>query len=439
MKRKNLSTFQAIILSFFCLVLAGTLLLMLPVASQGAGGASFADAFFTSTSAVCVTGLIVQNTATYWSLFGQIVILILIQFGGMGILTIIGLFFFTIGRKIGLLSRSTLQEAISGPNASSLIHLTRYIVRFTFIVELAGAILLGFVFVPQYGVLKGCWYALFHAVSAFCNAGFDLMGTTVEYCGFTGLVGNPILNLTIMALIIAGGLGFLTWSDVKKNKFRFHRYTFQSKAVIITTACLILIPAILFFFVDFGDLPLGTRLLASFFTSVTARTAGFNTVDMASLSEASQYLLMVLMLIGGSPGSTAGGMKTTTLFVIMISALAVVRKRRSTEAFGRRIDGDVVRKAVVLLGLYFTIFFVAALSISLIEGVPITAAFFESASALGTVGLTLGITPALSLPSRLILCCEMFFGRVGGLTILFAAFRGTPEKYQYPRADITVG
>ena len=327
--KRGLSSFQIIILGFAGVILLGALLLMLPVSTTGGNVTPFNEALFTATSAVCVTGLIIQDTGSYWSTFGQAVILALIQIGGLGVVTIAASFALLSGRKISLMQRSTMQDAISAPKVGGIVRLTRFILRGTFLIELLGAFAMLPVFCRDHG-WRGVWMAVFHSISAFCNAGFDILGTESNlYPSLTGYAGSPIINITIMLLIVTGGIGFLTWDDICENKLHFRRYRMQSKVILVTTAFLLVLPAIFFFFVDFSSLPIGKRVLASFFQSVTPRTAGFNTVILSDMTGASQAVMIFLMIIGGSPGSTAGGMKTTTLAVLAANAAATFRQRES--------------------------------------------------------------------------------------------------------------
>lgn len=444
-KRRHLSTFQIIILSFLLLILLGCFLLMLPWSTREPGGASWDEALFTATSAVCVTGLVVQNTATYWSTFGQSVILCLIQVGGMGVVTIAVFLTMISGKKISLMQRSTMQEAIAAPKVGGIVKLTGFILKTTCCIELLGAMALAVVFVPQYGFFRGIWYSVFHAISAFCNAGFDLLGTETPYVSLTEYVGNPVINITIMLLIIIGGIGFLTWEDIRTNKLRISKYRMQSKVILLVTALLILLPAIFFYVFELGtpqwnQLTQDERAFGAIFQSVTTRTAGFNTLDLAKMSEVGQTIMVLLMLIGGSPGSTAGGMKTTTIAVLLATLIAVFRRREDAHCFRRRIEGDTVKYAATILMMYVVLLLIGGLTISMLEGIPVVSAFFESASALGTVGLTLGITPDLGMVSRMILVVLMYLGRVGGLTLVFAAVHGTIKtNSKLPQEKITVG
>ena len=434
------SPFQIIIFGFFLIILVGSLLLMLPVSSKAGVCTSFSDALFTSTSAVCVTGLIVRDTASYWSGFGQTVILLLIQIGGLGVVTVAGAFAILSGRKIGLLQRSTMQEAIAAHQVGGIVRLIRFILKTVFAVELAGAALLFPVFSREFGFLRGAWYALFHSVSAFCNAGFDLMGIKTPFSSLTDYSAHPVVSLVIPLLIILGGIGFLTWEDVRTNRLHIQRYQMQTKVILTVTGALIFFPALYFFFFEFSGVPLGERLLLSFFQSVTPRTAGFNTVDLASLSEAGRVLILLLMMIGGSPGSTAGGMKTTTLAVLLANALAVFRRKENPTFFNRRVSTETVSQAATIMIMYLILFLGGGLIISRAEGLPVLTCLFETASAIGTVGLSMGITPSLGLIPRLILIGLMFFGRVGGLTLIFAAL-SNPQNTgaKLPQERITVG
>ncbi|MBR4538003.1 MAG: Trk family potassium uptake protein [Clostridia bacterium] len=416
-----MTSFQVIALGFLALILTGTLILMLPVSSQQPGGAHFADCLFTATSAVCVTGLVVKDTATYWSPFGQAVILLLIQVGGMGVVTAALSLSFISGRKIGLMQRSVMQESISAPQVGGIVRLTRFIIFAAFGIELTGAVLLLPAFIPEFGWGKGVWYAVFHSISAFCNAGFDLMGIRGAFSSLTGFSGNPLVNAVLILLITVGGIGFLVWNDIKLHGFHWKQYRLQSKIVIITSCALILLPFLWFFLFEMEDLSAVERLLPSLFQSVTLRTAGFNTVDLSQMSGGGQMLMILWMLIGGSPGSTAGGMKTTTVAVLLLTALSVFRRKEDTACFGRRIGEDAVRNAAAILMMYFLLFLVSGIIISKLENLPLLTCLFETASALGTVGLTLGITSGLGHVSRCILMVLMFFGRVGGLTLIYAA------------------
>lgn len=437
--KKFFNSARVTLLGFFGLIMFGSFLLSLPISTASGDWAYYPDALFTSVSAVCVTGLVVVNTATHWSIFGQIVILILIQIGGLGVVTIGMLLFMLAGRKIGLQQRSNMQNSVSAPQMGGIVRLTRFIFLGTLISEFAGAVLMSPAFIRDYGWGKGIWMSLFHSVSAFCNAGFDILGIDTPFASLTGYASNPLINLVIMALIILGGLGFVTWYDIKENKLHLKRYRTQSKVILVTTLVLIILPAIYLFFAEFSDMPFGKRLLCSLFQAVTPRTAGFNTADYSAMSDASKTLTIMLMLIGGSPGSTAGGMKTTTAAILFMTALSVFRRREDTTLFGRRMAKNVVRQAFTVLMLYIVMFVLGGMLISAIDHVPILDCMFESASAVGTVGLTTGITPSLSIGSQVILMLLMFFGRTGGLTLIFATISGVRYDSKLPEDKITVG
>ena len=413
---------------------------MLPISSKAGIMTPFNEALFTSTSAVCVTGLVVQDTATYWSWFGQGIILILIQIGGLGVITIAVSFALLSGKKISLMQRSVMQEAISAPKVGGIVRLTGFVLKGTFLIEFVAALIMMPVFIKDFGA-KGIWMAIFHSISAFCNAGFDLMGTeNVKYASLTSYVSHPLINITIMLLIIIGGIGFLTWEDVLKNKHRFRSYRMQTKVILTTSLILILFPALLFFFRDFADMPMQERVFSSLFQAVTPRTAGFNTADLTMMTEAGLGIVIALMLIGGSPGSTAGGMKTTTLAVLIANTLASFRRKEDAQMFGRRLEDSAVKNAATIFMMYIVFFFGGAIVISAVEGLPFSTCLFETASAIGTVGLTLGITPGLGVVSQIILMILMFLGRVGGLTLIYAALSGSGKKIlKLPQEKITVG
>lgn len=438
--KKHLTTFQSIFLGFFLIIIIGSLLLMLPISSVSGKVTPFNESLFTATSAVCVTGLVVHDTGSYWSAFGQAVILILIQIGGLGVITVAASFALLSGRKISLMQRSTMQEAIAAPKIGGIVRLTGFVLKATLIFELSGAVIMMPVLCKDYGV-KGVWLAVFHSISAFCNAGFDILGTDAsKYVSLTQYVNCTSINLAVIFLIVIGGIGFLTWEDIYTNKLHFRRYRMQSKVILITSAILIIVPALYFFFFDLNNLPIKQRILSSLFQSVTTRTAGFNTVDLTALQEPSIATMIVLMIIGGSPGSTAGGIKTTTVAVLIANSLATFGRKDSSHFFKRRIDNQVVKNASTILIMYLVLSFTGAVAISTAEKIPFLKCLFETSSAIGTVGLTLGITPELGLFSQLILILLMFCGRVGGLTLIYAAISNTKKNIsKYPLEHITVG
>ena len=439
-KKKHLTSFQLIILGFAGVILLGTVLLMLPFSSAEKVITPFHEALFTATSAVCVTGLVVKDTGSYWSLAGQTIILALIQIGGLGVVTVAASVSILSGKKISLMQRSTMQNAISAPKVGGIVRLTRFILRGTFLIEAAGTVLLLPVFMGDYGK-KGIWMSVFHSISAFCNAGFDILGTDSSmFPSLTRYSGNILINLVIMLLIITGGIGFLTWDDIYTNKLNYKRYRMQSKIILMTTACLILFPTVFFYICDLTKLPMGKRLLAAAFQSVTTRTAGFNTMDISKMTEVSKAMIIILMLVGGSPSSTAGGMKTTTFAVLILNAFATFRSQENVETFGRRIECSVIKNASTIAMMYCMLFLCGGITISVYEGLPLSECLYEAASAVGTVGLTLGITPKLHIVSQFILIILMYLGRVGGLTLIYAVLSKKKKgNARLPLEKITVG
>ena len=440
LKKLKPTSFQIIVFGFAAVILAGALLLMLPISTKTGTVTPFYDALFTATSAVCVTGLVVRSTALYWSYFGQAVILTLIQIGGMGVVTMAAFIFLVSGRRISLKTRSTMQDAMSLPTIGGIVRLTGFILKATMIIEITGALIMMPVFVSRCGA-RGIWMAFFHSISAFCNAGFDLTATPDNpYASLTSYAASPVVNIVIMSLIVVGGIGFLTWSDLHDNHLHFRRYRMQTKVILTVTAILIIVPTICFFLAEYSDYPLGEKILASLFQAITPRTAGFNTTDLTKMSDAGQTLMTSLMLIGGSPGSTAGGMKTTTIAVLFVTTFAVFRRKEDANLFRRRLDSSAIRTAATIFLMYIFLMTLGAVIISIHEQLPITRCIFEASSAIGTVGLTLGITPSLGLCSKLILIFLMFFGRVGGLTLIYATqTRAQSAGGRYPKENLMIG
>lgn len=429
----RLTPTRIIIFGYFAIILLGTLLLCLPVSSQARAWTDPITALFTATSATCVTGLVVVNTAAYWSLFGQLVLLVLIQVGGMGFLTMAVLISIAAKKRIGLRQRFTMQESIAAPTLGGIVRLTSFIFKGVLLIEGIGAALLALRFIPLFGGPKGLYYAVFHSVSAFCNAGFDLLGTFEGNGSLTYFVDDPLVNLTCVVLILVGGLGFFVWEDLYKKRFTWKRYLLQTKLVLVMLAVLTVVPAVLLWLFEkdgaaFAGLSGGGKVLAALFQAVTPRTAGFNTVDLSMLSQAGKMIMILLMLIGGNSGSTAGGMKTTTVAVLFMTVISTVRRDNEIAGFGRRIDDKALRDAVTIVTTYISLAVGGAVFISALENVPMIAALFESSSAVATVGLTLGLTPLLSIPSRLLIIALMYFGRVGCLTMIYALADRGPSK-----------
>ena len=437
---KRRTNVEILALGFAIVILVGTFLLLLPISSNHT---DFLDALFTATSATCVTGLVVYDTATHWTLFGQIVILILIQIGGLGFITI-GVFLATyLKKKISLRQRGLIEESVSSLKLAGGVKLVKHIIKGTFLFEGIGAVILSLVFIEDFGLLKGIYLGIFHSVSAFCNAGFDLLGIIEPYGSLTPYASNIVVNITIMILIIIGGLGFVVWQDLYEKKLHFRNYLLQTKIVLITSFIFIFGGAFLFYIFEYqhalASLSSEEAILASFFQSITCRTAGFNTIDVSHLKPATSLLMMLMMFVGGSPGSTAGGIKTTTFAVLILNMVATFRQKEDIEIFGRRLDSHAIKNAATIVALYIIFFFIGGIAISSIEHLPLLDCLFETASAVGTVGLTLGITPTLGIPSQLILILLMFFGRVGGLTLIYAAISVKQNGVKLPLEKITVG
>lgn len=416
---------KIILLGYCFIILLGTVLLRLPAAMRDGSEQSVLTAFFTATSSTCVTGLVRADTCTNWTLFGQAVILVLIQTGGIGFMTICISALSLTKKNIGLASRSLMQNSISAPQLGGIVRMTKFISLGTLLIEGIGALLLAFYFCPLLGLGRGIWYSIFHSISAFCNAGFDLMGIQGEYSSLTSVVGNWYVNLIIMLLIVIGGLGFFVWRNLLDSKFQYKKMLLHTRIVMFVTAFLILGGALLLFLTEHGgdayhDKSLSEQIAASFFQSVSARTAGFNTVELARMTEAGRFILICLMMIGGSAGSTAGGIKTTTFAVLMLSIITTFRHRKSVEAFGRRMEDGIARTASCVFMMYLLLSCGGAVLISRIEGIAFLDALFETVSAIATVGLSVGLTPTLGIMSCLILCFLMIFGRVGSMTMLLA-------------------
>lgn len=436
----HLTSFRMILLGFILLIFTGAALLSLPAASFGPDRVAFSDALFTSTSAACVTGLVVFDTAAKWTLFGKTVILLLIQTGGLGVVTAAAAMLSLTGVQIGLLPRIAVRDSVSAPQIGGVIRFMRFLITGTFCIEAIGALCLFPFFSGQFGPVKGLGYAVFHAVSAFCNAGFDLMGTQQPFSSMTSFASNVPVNLVLILLIILGGAGFLTWEDLLSSRFRPGRLRLQTKIILVSTSCLILLPFLYFYLIEFKGYAGTERVLLSLFQSVTPRTAGFNTFDYGQMSEDGWLLTILLMMVGGAPGSTAGGMKVTTLAVLFLSAGAFLQHRDQVNCFHRRIDPDVIHNAMTLLTLYIALLLGGTMIISTIENLPVLPSMFECASALGTVGLTTGITTGLSTASRMLLIAFMFFGRVGGLTLGYAlASNVYRDRGRMPSEKVTVG
>lgn len=426
------------------IILVGTLLLMLPISSKTGMWSPFVNCLLTATSATCVTGLIAYDTFSHWTIFGQMVILTMIQIGGLGFMTFISMFVMFLRKKINLRERMLLVQSSGNMSLEDVTGLIGRILKGTLLFEGIGALLLSIYFVPRLGVGQGIYNAIFHSISAFCNAGFDLMGKVQPFSSFTTATDHVLLNCTIMGLIIIGGIGFIVWDDVLTHKHRLKRYCLHSKLAIVTTLVL-LIGGTVFFYFSEGEGALegltgATKWLAAAFQSVTLRTAGFNTVDQAALSGPGSILSMIFMVIGGSPGSTAGGVKTVTVAVVLLTALSVMRNRRGVEVFKKSLPQQIIRQGFAVLMIYLTVLLGAGILLSWIEPFGLREIFYEISSAIGTVGITMGITTRLSISGKLIITFLMFFGRIGGLSLAMAFSEDRPEPpLQRPEGNLLVG
>lgn len=441
---KRMSSTEVIALGFLLTIIIGTILLMLPISSKGMPP-NIIDALFTAVSATCVTGLVVFDTYTQWSLFGQIVLICLIQIGGIGFMTVISMISMAMGRKIGLKERSIMQESVNNTELGGIVRLMKKIAAGTVITELCGAVILAFRFVPKMGAAEGIYNAVFLSISAFCNAGFDLNGKYGEYSSLVEFYNEPAVVITVSMLILIGGIGFIVWDDISKNKLRFSAYKLHSKIALFMTIMLTISGTVLFFIFEqdftIKDMSFGNQLLTSFFNSVTPRTAGFNTVDTAALSPASTVLTIIYMFIGGSPGSTAGGAKTVTVAVVLVTAVASMKNSEHVNIFGRRLEDDVPRKALTIIIINLTLAVAAITGILALQpGFDASDVVFEVFSALNTVGMTTGITRELNEISRIIILILMYCGRVGSVS--FALIFTRTKQYsgvQNPMEKISIG
>ena len=440
----RLNQVQYIALGFFFIILAGSLILTLPIASQSGEWTPFLDSMFTATSATCVTGLVVYDTFTHWNVFGQLVILLLIQIGGLGFITVGVGFSMALRRRIGLRQRDLLKESINAMEIGGIVKLLRKIFIGTALCEGVGALLLATRFIPEFGLVKGIYYSIFHAISAFCNAGFDLMGGQQPYASFTAYATDPVINITLMLLIIVGGLGFVVWSDVVLKRFRWKNYCLHTKMVISVTLLLIFGGALFLFLFEQGGtisgMSTGDQILASLFGSVTARTAGFNTVDTGALQPESKLLTIALMFIGGSPGSTAGGVKTTTIAVILIYVISNLRGESGCNVFHRRIGDEVIKRASMVFCLNLFLGLICVTLILATSNLRMSDVLFEVYSAISTVGMTTGITRDLNVVGRIVIMILMYCGRIGSMTFALSLVAKPEAKgLSLPEEKITIG
>lgn len=442
---KGLTYPKIVALGFFILIAIGTILLMLPIASRQPGSTGFTDALFTATSASCVTGLIVADTYTHWTIFGQIVIICLIQIGGLGFLTILTMFSMLLHRKIGLKERSLLQESVNTMYIGGIVRLIKKILIGTFIIEFLGAAMLATRFIPKMGIGIGIYNSIFTSISAFCNAGFDLMGRYEEYSSLTMFRDDIVVNATVALLILIGGIGFFVWNDISINKFKVTQYKLHTKLVLIATLFLVIFGTIAFYILEnnnqLENLKVHDKITASMFMAVTPRTAGFNTIDVAAMAPASKLLTIIFMFIGGNPGSTAGGIKTTTTIILIFSVWASLRNRNAINVMKRRLEQDALKRAASVVTINISLIIMSLLLICAAQpGLDLTDVTIEVFSAIDTVGMSTGVTRDLNTFSRYVIVFLMYCGRVGSLSfaLLFTEHKA-PNTVQNPVEKINIG
>jgi len=445
-RRSGSNALMVIALGFAGIILLGAALLALPFAARTGESIGFFDGLFTSTSAVCVTGLIVRDTGTTFSLFGKIVLLCLIQVGGLGFMTFATMLMRLLGRQISLRERMILRESMNEEGVGGMVRLISWVAKSAFTVELAGAIVLALRFVPQFGPVKGMGYSVFHSVSAFCNAGFDVLGAVESGGSLIPFCTDLTVNVTLMILIIVGGLGFFVWEDILEKR-SFRKLTVYSRLVLIISGVLVVGGALMFLLLEWnnpqtlGALTTPQKILAGFFHSVSTRTAGFYTFSQAELTDASKIVTDLLMFIGGSSGSTAGGVKTVTIGVVLLSVIATARGRSRLTVFHRTISSQQIRNAVSVVTMVFFLGLVSGMIVSVTNGLDVMDCLYETISAIATVGLSTGITGGLNLLSKCILIVLMFFGRVGVMTISlgFLMPDQAEERYHFAETNLLIG
>jgi trk system potassium uptake protein TrkH len=440
----RLKPVQILALGFAGVILVGALLLMLPISSANGHVTPFIDALFTATSAVCVTGLVVVDTGTYWSVFGQIVILLLIQVGGLGFMTFATFLAVLLGKRISLKERLIMQEAYNAFSIQGMVKLMLYVLGITLTIEGIGAVLLASQFIPVYGWRRGIYFGIFHSVSAFCNAGFDLIG---NFSSLVPFAENSVIILTIGFLIVIGGIGFAVITELI-NCRDLRRLSLHSRVVLTTTAILIVAGAVLFFILESGNpktmepLSMKGKILSSLFASITPRTAGYNSISTTEMTIAGQFLTVILMFIGASPGSTGGGIKTSTATLIFMTIIAVVRGREDTEIFEKRINKALVYRAFAITSISFMLVAFVTMILAITQDGTFMQFLYEATSAFGTVGLTLGFTPSMNIIGKIIIALTMYAGRVGPLTLALAfahKHQISSSAIKYPEDKILVG
>lgn len=445
-KRKKSNATRVLFVFFFVMVLIGTLLLMLPISSRSGESCDFLTALFTAAAAACVTGLTPLDTFTQWSGFGQVVLLSLVQVGGLGYMAFVSIAYFVLRRKIGLRERLILQQSLALNELSGVVRLVRLMLTGTFIIEGLGALILTLRFWVEYPFKKALWMGVFHSVSSYCNAGLDIMGFIEPGGSLRPYVNDPVVLLTVAILMTIGGLGFFVWNDILMHR-HFRQFSVHTKLSLTVTGVLILGGTLIYLALEwnnpetFGNMSIGEKLLAAFFTSVSTRTAGFYVVDQASLTESSVVVSLLLMFVGGSSGSTAGGIKTVSIAILLLQAVAVLRNHKEVVVFGRRISQSQINNALSISLLVFLLGVGGGVVIAATGGVPMRYAIFEAMSAISTAGLGAGITNDLNVFSKLLLIVYMFFGRVGIMTISFAFMTKTPPDnvIHRPEARVLIG
>ncbi len=445
-ENREINPTRFIVIGFSVVIFIGSILLTLPISTAERVSTSYVDALFTATSAIAVTGLVVMDTGTYWSAFGQIVIISLIQIGGLGFMTMVTMFAMAAGKRISLKERILLQTSLNQTNLSGIVRLTKYIFIGTLIIESIGAFFISIRFIPIYGWSRGIGYSIFHSISAFCNAGFDLIG---DGRSLTPFVGDPVINFTISLLIILGGLGFTVLLDLGLNFRNRKKWAFHTKLVLVISGLLLAIGFILFLILEWGNpntlgqIPIYQRPFAAFFQSVTTRTAGFNTIDTAGLTDASKFLTIILMFIGGSPASTAGGIKTVTFGIILFTIVSEIQGKRDTEVFKRRIPRQIINRALTIMLVALGLVVVVTMLLTITENnLSFMEIIFETTSAFGTVGLSVGATSSLSPFGRILITLLMFAGRVGPFTLALALMQKHHKdkgKISYPEEKVIIG
>lgn len=443
--RRRLTQTQTIALGFLTVILCGALLLMLPISAKDGNSTDFLSCLFTATTSTCVTGLVVVDTFTHWSIFGQCVILLMIQIGGMGFMTMGVVVAILLRKKISLKERGVLQESMNVVQIGGIVRLAKKVALGVFLFEGIGACILAFRFIPEFGVGRGIYYSIFHAISAFCNAGIDLMGCQGQYSSFVNYYGDPLINITLMTLIVIGGIGFVVWDDITKQKWHFQKYMLHTKIVLTFTLVLIIGGALLFYLFEkdnlMKDMTVSEAVFSSLFSAVTPRTAGFNTIDTAGLSNASKLLTCILMFIGGSPGSTAGGIKTVTMIVLMVYVWSNIHSSGKCNIFKRRLDDDAIKKASNVLCISLFLMVVALLAICGMQPeLSVGDAIFEVFSAIGTAGMSTGVTRELATGSRMIIILLMYCGRLGSMSFAMAFTESKKNvPVQLPVEKIMIG